>query len=60
MEAFEDKVIFSQRFPDTHPAAMLKKAEELARNQSEPDCVCISMAYHTHNLYSNGKKVDWW
>lgn len=156
MEAFEDKVIFSQKFPDSYPEAMLKKAEELSRavpadqkipippfgnllkqlkeqytykpkpdadktsvifvslakavctdfeidmeitrrqyeidvtmdldygwyardikraiaavlrladdfnltcNQNRPECVCISMAYHTHNLYFNEEKVEWW
>lgn len=156
MEAFEDKVIFSQKFPDAHPEAMLKKAEELCRavpadqkisippfedllkkmeeeytyepkpdadkmsvmfvsvaksvcvdfeidteitrqqyeinvtmdldygcyardikraliavlklsddfnltcSTSRPDCVRLSMAYHTHNLYAHGEKVEWW
>lgn len=156
MGAFESKVIFLQKFPDAHPEAMLKKAEELSRavpadqkipippfedllrkmeeeytykpkpdaekaalafislaiavcrnfeidteitrreyeinvtmdldygwyagdikrpfaallnladefsltcNKSEPDCVRVSMAYHTHDLYSHGKKVEWW
>lgn len=156
MEAFEDKVIFSKKFPDARPEAVLKKAEELCRavpadqrlpvppfedmmgqirekyaykskpgaekrsvmfvslakavcgdfeidteitkkkyeidvtmdldygwyggnikraldallkladdfnltcNQNRPDCVRLSMSYHTHNLYSHGEKVEWW
>lgn len=31
METFENEIIFSQKFPDAQPAAMLKKAEELSQ-----------------------------
>lgn len=43
-------------------AAVLRLADDftLTCNPSEPDCVRVSMAYHTHNLYSHGKKVEWW
>lgn len=33
METFGDKVIFSQQFPDAQPMAMLKKAEELSKDE---------------------------
>lgn len=156
MEVFEDKVIFSQQFPDAQPMAMLRKAEELCQtipademapapsfenmlkmleenytyklrpdaaekseqfiaqakavckdfeidteickriheiavtmdiycgwyggpvkhaldtlmrladdftlscSKSNPECIRITMAYHTHDMYSHGKKVEWW
>lgn len=43
-------------------AAVLRLADDftLTCDPSEPNCVRISMAYHTHDLYSHGKKVEWW
>lgn len=43
-------------------SALLRLADDftLTCNKSEPDYVRVSMSYHTHNLYSHGKKVEWW
>lgn len=42
--------------------AVLRLADEftLTVNPDDREYVRISMTYHTHNLYSHGKKVEWW
>ena len=41
--------------------AVLKLADEfnLTCNQNRPDCVHVSMTYHTHIRYVRGKRMDW-
>lgn len=41
--------------------AVLKLADDfhLTCNKNRPDCVRISMTYHTHNRYVCGKRADW-
>ena len=28
--------------------------------KSNPECVRVTMAYHTHDMFYRGKKVEWW
>lgn len=41
--------------------ALLKVADEfiLTCNESRPDCIRVSMTYHTHDRYVHGEKADW-
>lgn len=32
----------------------------LSCGKSNSEYICITMAYHTHDMYSHGKKVEWW
>ena len=43
-------------------ADVLRLADDvtLSCNPSESDGIRVSMAYHTHDLYSHEKKVEWW
>ena len=42
--------------------ALLNLADDftLSFDKSKPEYVRISMSYHTHNIYADGKRREWW
>ena len=42
--------------------ALLDLADDftLAFDKSKPEYVRISISYHTHNIYADGKRREWW